>query len=124
MPRVPRELLGLLPRELPPWLAAATWPEGFSLEGMLSLVDGGGEVRVEATYPEWRRATRLSFALAHVLGQIYGAGGFGGRVEAVDKEEVLSVEALLQEVLEAVSTSERLRLVLRRLRDARNGAGL
>ena len=89
---------------------AAAWPEGFTLFSMMGMVDPSGEARVDAAYPAWRRATRLSFAAADVLAQIY---------EAPEQEPSLSAAEVLQELLEAVSTSDRLRLALRRMRDVR-----
>ena len=117
-PRLSRELLGLLPHDMPRSLgAAAAWPDGFNLLRMLDLLDSRLEIRVDPAYPAGRRSARLSFALADVLAQVHDSesgSGAGGRAP-----ESQPVAALLQEVLEAASTSDRLRLVLRRLRDAR-----
>ena len=114
-PRLRAELLGLLPHEMPSSLgAAARWPDGFSPLRMLELV-GGSAARVDPTYPSWRRGARLSFALADVLEQIYSGGG--GADGALKEDE--GATAILQELLEAMSTTDRLRLVLRRMREAR-----
>ena len=62
---------------------------------------------------------RLSFALADVVSQVYGDGACsvvewtGGCATAPPVAEVL------QELLEAPSTTDRLRLVLRRMQEAR-----
>ena len=92
-PRMPAELLGLLPHQLPGACGKA-WPEGFMLLNLLRLMGGvggggggggvggsgdeasgiggggGGEggggsgsARVSEDYPSLRRASRLSFAL-------------------------------------------------------------
>ena len=118
-PRVPKELLGLVPRELPSSLSpAATWPDGFSLPRMLRLADPRGEAEVVELYPTERRSTRLSFALAHVLAQLSAAGG----AESADgrrAQGVPTAQEVLQELLETASTSDRLRLILRRMREAR-----
>ena len=104
-PAVPTQLLGLLP---PP--PAVGWPVGFELarvaaplrerfeaaqsEGM-AAASLYAYVPHDRTYPARRRAQRLSYAIWAVVG---GAG--------VD----------LQPLLEAPSTSERLRLALLRMR--------
>ena len=122
VPRLPKELLSLLPRELPPSLGpAARWPDGFNLLNMQALVAAGGEARMDASYSSWRRGTRLSFALAHVLAQIY-ADDMGEKSPLNDtlrEPAHESASSILQDLLEVVSTSERLRLALRRMRAVR-----
>jgi Lon protease-like protein len=108
---VPTQLLGLLP---PP--PASGWPTDFALSGMSTQLrerfegarsEGEGAafgsafdfVPVDlAHYPSRRRAQRLSWAVWAVI------GGEGVR---------------LQPLLEVQSTSDRLRLALRRMRDVR-----
>ena len=118
-PRLRGELLGLLPHEMPPSLgAAAAWPDEFNLLRMLDLLDGGREMRVDPGYPAERRSARLSYALADVLAQVSDSESVGGALGERSPESQ-PIAALLQEVLEAPSTSDRLRLVLRRLQTAR-----
>lgn len=127
-PRVPKELLGLLPHAVPTCLgpqgtARSNWPDDFNLFAMMRLLDGSGEARVDPAYPAWRRATRLSFALADVLAQIHDAApsedDAGMRRPSAGREPSMTVAELLQEMLEAPSTSDRLRLALRRMREVR-----
>ena len=130
-PRLSAELLGLLPHEMPSSLGqSAKWPDGFSPLRMLELLDhASGSERVDPSYPTWRRGMRLSFALADVLVQIYGgdgsADGRGGRDgSAVDADppQEGGLAKLLQEILEAPSTTDRLRLALRTMRHVRVGS--
>ena len=118
-PRLRAELLGLLPHEMPPSLgAAAAWPDEFNLLRMLDLLDGERQMRVDPAYPAERRSARLSYALADVLSQVADSESVGGALgERTPGSQPIA--ALLQEVLEAPSTSDRLRLVLRRLQTAR-----
>ena len=140
-PRLASELLSLLPHEMPPSLGdTAAWPDEFHLLRMLRLLDGsplgaGGETRVDPAYPAERRSARLSYALAElaVLAEVGGGEGVGappGDRSPISPERSpvsperspelsQSTAALLQEVLEAPSTSDRLRLVLRKLQTAR-----
>ena len=116
-PRVPTELLGLLPPAMPASMGpGARWPEGFELFRMRSLLDGRSEARVDAAYPAWRRATRLSFALACVISHALEDGGLVARRQA---EGSPPAAQRLQEMLESVSTADRLRLALVGMRDAR-----
>ena len=118
-PRLSGELLGLLPHAMPPSLgAAAAWPDDFNLLRMLDLLDSGREMRVDPAYPAERRSARLSYALADVLAQVSDSESVGGALGERSSESQ-PIAALLQEVLEAPSTSDRLRLVLRRLQTAR-----
>ena len=119
-PRLPAELLGLLPPSL---LArdgardtrrdgmrdrrALRWPRGCTLPRMAELADPLGEHRVDPRYPAWRRTRRLSFALDSVLAQLPNAAG--------DHQHARRAQALL----EAPSTTARLRIALRIIRDAR-----
>ena len=123
---MPAELLGLLPHAMPPCVgAAASWPEGFELFNAMRSLDGGGEARVDAAYPAWRRATRLSFALANVLAQVYADGGRVAALQAAESERrqtappAMPVAERLQAMLESASTSDRLRLALAGMQDAR-----
>ena len=109
-PRLRWELLSLLPHAMPQSLGAgAQWPDSFTpLRMMRMLPTDEDAARVDVAYPAWRRSTRLSFALADVLNQLgYTMNG--------------KVAVVLQELLEAASTTDRLRLVLRRMREARHG---
>jgi len=116
-PRLRAELLGLLPHAMPPSLGAtAQWPDDFRPLHMLALVDSESAMRVDPSYPAWRRAARLSFATADVLAQLHGASA-GGSTTSTDEAGELA--ELQQELLEAVGTSDRLRLILRRLREVR-----
>ena len=85
---------------------------------MLDLLDSGREMRVDPAYPAERRSARLSYALAEVLAQVSDSESVGG-AQGEPSPESQPIAALLQEVLEAPSTSDRLRLVLRRLQTAR-----
>lgn len=135
-PRVPNELLALLPHRMPDSLgAAAAWPEGFQLYRMLELSstflggeggggagEEGGKARVSSAYPAWRRAARLSYALSDVLAQVAGGEG-DARVGDGVGGAPSPIAELLQEMLEAASTSDRLRIALRTLRGARRRLG-
>ena len=119
---VPSQLLGLLP---PP--PSSGWPAGFELgkiaarmeqeynklreaEASVSDAEEGNEPRarsfvpLHSDYPAHRRAERLSYVLFAIIGdQKIGVNSFNG--------------SPYQELLEAPSTADRLRLALRRLRE-------
>ena len=124
-PRVPTELLDLLPHQVPPSLGpAAAWPDDFGLFRMRDLLRdasraAGASVSsgagLDPAYPSWRRAWRLSYALSVML----TPSVLQGRREAAAVESEREMATMLQELLEAASASDRLRLVIRRLRDQR-----
>ena len=70
-------------------------------------------------YPAWRRGARLSFALADVVSQVYGDGACSVAEWTGGDTMAAPVAEVLQELLEAPSTTDRLRLVLRRMQEAR-----
>jgi len=136
-PRVRTELLALLPDE-PGGVAvgrvassddaawATRWPDGFRLLDLKELLAGEGAPREAAEdcegaeeYPAWRRGARLSFALADVVSQVYGDGACSVAEWTGGDTMAAPVAEVLQELLEAPSTTDRLRLVLRRMQEAR-----
>ena len=119
---VPSQLLGLLP---PP--PDGGWPEGFKLaaaderlraryaaaaaeEGPPGAMRATAYVPADAAYPARRRAERLSYAIWTIVGnQKVGVNAQGG--------------SPLQAVLEVDETADRLRMVLRRLREVKGQLG-
>lgn len=114
---IPSQILGLLPPA-----PESGWPEDFELQvvaARLALdynlqneayIGPDGDVRkmsyvpVDAAYPARKRAERLSWVIWAIIGnQKIGVNAYGG--------------SPYQKVIEAEGTSERLRLVLMRLRE-------
>ena len=119
------ELKELIAEEGAPLGVAAA---GDGAEGEAGEVGEVGEVGAEGKegedgeYPAWRRGARLSFVLADVVSQVYGDGACGvAEWIGAESRRVMAppVAEVLQEMLEAPSTTVRLRLALRRMQEAR-----